>query len=87
MQSHSTKATGYGFQVELAYWAHRLGAEIVEVPITFNDRVRGISKMSKHIIGEAAKLVTWWGLRDRLFGRRHRSAVGAALPARTPPDP
>ena len=63
----ATKATGYGFQLELSYRAHRLGARIVEVPITFNDRVRGVSKMSWHIIGEAMSLVTWWGLRDRLL--------------------
>jgi dolichol-phosphate mannosyltransferase len=64
-----TKATGYGFQVELAYLAHRRGAKIVEVPITFLDRVRGESKMSWHIIGEAMSLVTWWALRDRVLRR------------------
>ena len=69
----STKATGYGFQVELAYRAHRQGAKIVEVPITFNDRVRGESKMSWHIIGEAMSLVTWWGFRDRIVGRVRRT--------------
>jgi dolichol-phosphate mannosyltransferase len=68
----ATRATGYGFQVELAYRAHRLGAHIVEVPITFNDRVRGVSKMSWHIIGEAMSLVTWWGVRDRLLRRGRR---------------
>jgi dolichol-phosphate mannosyltransferase len=68
----ATRATGYGFQVELAYRGHRLGARIVEVPITFNDRVRGVSKMSWHIIGEAMSLVTWWGVRDRILRRRHR---------------
>jgi dolichol-phosphate mannosyltransferase len=68
----ATRATGYGFQVELAYRAHRLGAHIVEVPITFNDRVRGVSKMSWHIIGEAMFLVTWWGVRDRLVRRGRR---------------
>jgi dolichol-phosphate mannosyltransferase len=68
----ATRATGYGFQVELAYRAHRLGARIVEVPITFNDRVRGVSKMSWHIIGEAMSLVTWWGVRDRLLRRGSR---------------
>ena len=68
----ATRATGYGFQVELAYRAHRLGARIVEVPITFNDRVRGVSKMSWHIIGEAMSLVTWWGVRDRLLRRASR---------------
>ncbi len=68
----ATRATGYGFQVELAYRAHHLGARIVEVPITFNDRVRGVSKMSWHIIGEAMSLVTWWGVRDRLLRRGRR---------------
>ena len=46
-----------------------LGAKIVEVPITFNDRVRGVSKMSWHIIGEAMSLVAWWALRDRVLRR------------------
>ncbi len=69
VETSATKATGYGFQLELSYRAHRLGATIVEVPITFNDRVRGVSKMSWHIIGEAMSLVTWWGLRDRVFRR------------------
>jgi dolichol-phosphate mannosyltransferase len=68
-----TRATGYGFQVELAYLAHRQGATIVEVPITFMDRVRGESKMSWHIIGEAMSLVTWWALRDRVFGFLRRN--------------
>jgi dolichol-phosphate mannosyltransferase len=69
----ATRATGYGFQVELAYRAHHLGARIVEVPITFNDRVRGVSKMSWHIIGEAMSLVTWWGVRDRVLRRVRRT--------------
>ncbi len=72
VESGTTRATGYGFQVELAYRAHRLGARMVEVPITFNDRVRGVSKMSWHIIGEAMSLVTWWGVRDRLLRRGRR---------------
>jgi dolichol-phosphate mannosyltransferase len=75
--AEADRATGYGFQVELAYGAHRHGATIVEVPITFNDRVRGESKMSWHIIGEAMSLVTWWGLRDRVLrrGRRRPATV------------
>ena len=32
VEASATKATGYGFQVELSYRAHRLGAKIVEVP-------------------------------------------------------
>jgi dolichol-phosphate mannosyltransferase len=70
--SDATKATGYGFLVELAYRAKLDGATIVEVPITFNDRVRGVSKMSWHIIGEAMSLVTWWSFRDRVLGKFRR---------------
>lgn len=81
VEASATKATGYGFQLELSYRAHRLGATIVEVPITFNDRVRGVSKMSWHIIGEAMSLVTWWGLRDRVF---RRSGPVTPRPARPP---
>ncbi|HET6952333.1 MAG TPA: polyprenol monophosphomannose synthase [Acidimicrobiales bacterium] len=79
VETSATKATGYGFQLELSYRAHRLGATIVEVPITFNDRVRGVSKMSWHIIGEAMSLVTWWGLRDRVL---RRGGTPTALPRR-----
>jgi len=60
---------GYGFQVEMAYTLVRTGHEVVEVPITFRDRIRGTSKMSLRIVGEALRLVTWWGVRDRILPR------------------
>ena len=44
---------GYAFQIEMKYAAFRLGFKIKEVPITFSDRVEGISKMSKGIFKEA----------------------------------
>jgi dolichol-phosphate mannosyltransferase len=50
-------ASGYGFQVETTWWAHRRGAKIVQVPITFRERVRGHSKMSRGIVVEALLLV------------------------------
>jgi len=37
----------------MKYAARSLGYKIVEVPITFTDRIEGISKMSKNIIKEA----------------------------------
>jgi len=64
------RASGYGFQIELVYRSTRLGARIVEVPITFVDRRLGTSKMHAGIIYEALGLVTWWGLRDRVLRRR-----------------
>jgi len=69
--AHS-RADGYGFQVELVYRVVRLGGRIVEVPITFTDRVEGRSKMSGRIVVEALSLVTLWGLRDLVTGRRLR---------------
>ncbi len=61
----SVRADGYGFMIELAHRAARSGVRVAEVPITFADRVRGQSKMSARIIGEALLLVSWWGARDR----------------------
>jgi dolichol-phosphate mannosyltransferase len=44
---------GYAFQIETTYRALRKGFTVVEVPITFVDRVVGGSKMSKAIVVEA----------------------------------
>jgi dolichol-phosphate mannosyltransferase len=61
----TTRAKGYGFQIETAYRVYRWGGRISEVPIIFTDRVRGHSKMTWKIAVEELLLVTWWGLRDR----------------------
>jgi dolichol-phosphate mannosyltransferase len=71
MDVAGTRADGYGFQVEMTYQARQAGARIVELPISFSDRQAGTSKMSGRIVAEAMLLVTWWGLRDRVVGRRH----------------
>ncbi len=47
------RSTGYCFQVETTYRAHRRGARIVEVPIVFTDRRVGRSKMSGAVFLEA----------------------------------
>jgi dolichol-phosphate mannosyltransferase len=47
------KLRGYGFQIEVVYQLERKGLRIVEVPITFVERVNGESKMSKAIVLEA----------------------------------
>jgi dolichol-phosphate mannosyltransferase len=60
-----TRANGYAFQMEVAFRLASQGARVVEVPITFTDRVRGTSKMSVAIMAESMALVTWWGLRRR----------------------
>jgi dolichol-phosphate mannosyltransferase len=47
------KFIGYAFQIEMKFASRMLGFKIVEVPITFTDRVEGTSKMSKGIVKEA----------------------------------
>jgi dolichol-phosphate mannosyltransferase len=66
----AAEASGYGFQVEMAWRAHQHGLAIVEVPIIFRDRTRGTSKMGTGIVFEAMKLVTVWGLRRLRFWKR-----------------
>jgi dolichol-phosphate mannosyltransferase len=68
-----TSGSGYGFQIETTWWAHRRGARIVEVPIVFRERVVGSSKMSGGIIREALLLVVRLRLRairDAVVRRR-----------------
>ena len=44
---------GYSFQIEMVYRSVRLGYAVVEVPITFEDRVAGASKVSQGEIRRA----------------------------------
>ena len=48
---------GYAFQIEMKFATRQLGFKIKEVPITFTDRVEGVSKMSGGIVKEAV-----WGV-------------------------
>jgi dolichol-phosphate mannosyltransferase len=57
---------GYSFQIEMVYRCTRLGFPVVEVPIRFEDRVAGRSKVSE---GEVRKALTTV-LRLRLRGWR-----------------
>ena len=59
-------SAGYSFQIEMAWRASTLGAEITEVPITFVEREFGSSKMSSAIVREALWLITRWGVK-RIF--------------------
>lgn len=57
----SVKTTGYAFQIELTYRAHKQGFRICEVPIVFFEREAGRSKMDGGIIAEAVTKV--WSMR------------------------
>ncbi len=62
------KSDGYAFQIEMTYKCWRKGMRVKEIPILFVDRLVGVSKMSRHVIWEAAGMV--WRLRFvDLFGK------------------
>ncbi|WP_376789751.1 polyprenol monophosphomannose synthase [Thermoflexus sp.] len=63
MPLHRVRSNGYIFQVEMAYIAQRLGYRVCEIPIFFEDRRVGRSKMNWRIKIEAALRV--WELRWR----------------------
>ncbi|MCX6448824.1 MAG: polyprenol monophosphomannose synthase [Actinobacteria bacterium] len=60
------QATGYCFQIEMAMAADLAGAVATEVPITFVERINGVSKMTKSIVIEALIQITRWGVVRRL---------------------
>ncbi|GDY47082.1 hypothetical protein SANT12839_079640 [Streptomyces antimycoticus] len=64
---------GYCFQIDLAWRAIKAGFHVIEVPVTFIERERGESKMSRDIVTEAAWRVMSWGVGSRvnkMLGRK-----------------
>ena len=57
----AVQSTGYAFQIELTYRALKAGFKVKEIPIVFEDRRVGQSKMSRKIFLEALTMV--WKLR------------------------
>jgi dolichol-phosphate mannosyltransferase len=55
------RSTGYGFQIELTYRTLKKGFKVKEIPIVFEDRRVGQSKMSRKIFLEALTMV--WKIR------------------------
>jgi apolipoprotein N-acyltransferase len=80
--THQLRSEGYAFQIELAYRAWRRGFQVGEVPITFEERRHGHSKISRAIVLEALWHVFAWALRDRVF--RHRPPSRHRHPTRLP---
>jgi dolichol-phosphate mannosyltransferase len=62
---------GYAFQIEMNYRAMQKGFRLAEVPIIFEERYTGASKMSRRIVYEAMWVV--WRLRfDRMMNKLKR---------------
>jgi dolichol-phosphate mannosyltransferase len=65
----TVRSQGYCFQIDLTLRAVNAGLTVLEVPITFIDRARGASKMSRAVMAEAFWRVAQWGVADRLHRR------------------
>ena len=74
----TVRSNGYVFTVEMAYISEKLGLRIMEMPIHFEDRRIGQSKMDLRVKIESVWRV-WellWRYRKRLS--EHRRAVAAS---------
>lgn len=88
IQLDSIRSNGYIFQVEMAYLSEKLGFRIIELPIHFEDRRIGQSKMDVSVKLESIWRV-WellWRHRKRVSGNREpfaqpRSTIGSGRPA------
>ncbi|TDC15243.1 polyprenol monophosphomannose synthase [Streptomyces sp. 8K308] len=69
------RSNGYCFQVELKYAAVRAGCPAVEIPIRFEERRQGASKMSAGVQLEAAVLPWRLLLGDLAAGRAGRAGA------------
>lgn len=72
------ESNGYAFQIETSHWAWRMGVPMQEVPIIFEGRHAGRSKMSGEITREAVFEVLKLALRRGRVERRRRWSQEAA---------
>jgi dolichol-phosphate mannosyltransferase len=79
----SIRSNGYSFQIEMTHTAWLKGFRIAEIPITFEDRRAGYSKMNSRIVREALGMVWRLYLRNGLRRTPRRMTPpgsGAPLP-------
>lgn len=84
LQLPNIKSNGYSFQIEMSYETWMRGFRIDEVPITFEDRTLGTSKMSANIVQEALSMVWKLAIR-RGFKRTPAATHPRSIAARTAP--
>ena len=61
----SIVVTGYAFQIDMTRRVLEAGGVVREVPIQFQERLSGQSKMNPAIIGEALQQTLVWGFKRR----------------------
>ncbi len=75
--SEEVKSNGYCFQIEMKYRAVKTGASWQEVPITFEERRNGQSKLGGQIVWEAVWRV--WQIRFKNLNWRFVGSLAAVL--------
>lgn len=70
-------SSGYSFQVEMTHTAWMNGFRVAEIPIMFEERRSGYSKMNKDIATEAIRIVWRLAFRNK-FRRKPRARPGTA---------
>jgi dolichol-phosphate mannosyltransferase len=78
LELDTIRSNGYAFQIEVTYLCSRHGFRIKEVPILFEDRLVGQSKMNGRIIVEALLVVL--ALRLNQLPSQSRVALRRLLP-------
>jgi dolichol-phosphate mannosyltransferase len=81
------KFVGYAFQIEMKFAAWKLGFRIKEVPIIFEDRKEGVSKMNKGIVKEGILGVLklrWLSLFKNYRNRVKKSNTTTSITASVP---
>ena len=76
VDAEGLRARSFVFRIEMTSRALDAGARVTEVPIVFQDRRRGPSRLGSHVVREACLLV----LRLGLERRARRGPVGAPVP-------
>lgn len=74
------RSNGYVFQVEMSYMAERLGYRIIEIPIYFEERRVGRSKMTMGVKLEATWRTAALRWRHRNLAREGRRRTAMAAP-------
>jgi dolichol-phosphate mannosyltransferase len=72
------KSDGYGFQIEVSFFAYKKGFILKEIPIIFTERRDGESKFSLSIAVEAAIRVLQLGLFERFQNSKRTSSTSFA---------
>jgi len=75
----SVRSRGYSFQQEVLYRCVQAGARIGELPIVFENRKAGASKVSLKESVRSLSMLGWLGLKANLGGSGQRRRINTSI--------